>query len=50
MNIPAFPRSPFSIALSVVVVSADSGTVLRDCARRLLASSVSLELIVVDNG
>lgn len=50
VNTPAFPRSPFSIALSVVVVSADSGAVLRDCARRLLASSLSLELIVVDNG
>ena len=43
------PRSPFSLALSVIVVAADSGPSLRECVRRLLASSVALELILVDN-
>ncbi|OOG48095.1 glycosyl transferase family 2 [Rhodanobacter sp. C01] len=45
----ANPRSPFSLALSVIVVSADSGPALRECVRQLLASSQSLELILVDN-
>jgi N-acetylglucosaminyl-diphospho-decaprenol L-rhamnosyltransferase len=43
------PRSPFSLALSVIVVSADSGQTLRDCVRQVLASTLSLELILVDN-
>lgn len=42
-------RSPFSLALSVIVVSADSGPALRDCVRSVLASSVPLELILIDN-
>ncbi|WP_174575037.1 glycosyltransferase family 2 protein [Rhodanobacter sp. C01] len=49
MDISANPRSPFSLALSVIVVSADSGPALRECVRQLLASSQSLELILVDN-
>ncbi|OOG60370.1 glycosyltransferase family 2 protein [Rhodanobacter sp. C03] len=42
-------HSPFSLALSVIVVSADSGPTLRACVRQLLASSLSLELILIDN-
>ncbi|MEO8811061.1 MAG: glycosyltransferase family 2 protein, partial [Rhodanobacter sp.] len=42
-------RSPFSLALSVIVVSADSGPALRDCVRSVLASNVPLELILIDN-
>jgi len=44
-----FPRSPFSLALSVIVVSADSGPSLRECVGRLLTSRISLEVILVDN-
>jgi N-acetylglucosaminyl-diphospho-decaprenol L-rhamnosyltransferase len=49
MDISGFPRSPFSLALSVIVVSADSGPSLRECVRRLLTSTLSMELILVDN-
>lgn len=42
-------RSPFSLALSVIVVSADSGPALRECVRSVLSSSLPLELILVDN-
>jgi N-acetylglucosaminyl-diphospho-decaprenol L-rhamnosyltransferase len=42
-------RSPFSLALSVIVVSADSGPALRECVRSVLASPLSLELILADN-
>lgn len=49
MDISAYSRSPFSLALSVIVVSADSGPSLRECVRRVLASTLSLELILVDN-
>ncbi|MGH8156792.1 MAG: glycosyltransferase family 2 protein [Rhodanobacter sp.] len=49
MNSSARQDSPFSLALSVIVVSADSGPALRECVRQLLASSLSLELILVDN-
>lgn len=49
MDTPAYPRSPFSLALSVIVVSADSGSTLRECVRQLLACSLSLEVILVDN-
>ena len=49
MDTSASPRSPFSLALSVIVVSADSGPALRECVRCVLASTVSLELILVDN-
>lgn len=49
MDTSAYPRSPFSLALSVIVVSADSGASLRDCVRQLLASDTPLELILVDN-
>jgi GT2 family glycosyltransferase len=44
-----FNCSPFSLALSVIVVSADSGPTLRECVRSVLASSLSLELILIDN-
>ncbi|WP_460878463.1 glycosyltransferase family 2 protein [Rhodanobacter koreensis] len=49
MDSSAYQRSPFSLALSVIVVSADSGPALRECVRQLLASSLSLELILIDN-
>ncbi|HUW53384.1 MAG TPA: glycosyltransferase family 2 protein [Rhodanobacter sp.] len=49
MKDPAVLRSPFSLALSVIVVSADSGPSLRECVSRLLASRISLEVILVDN-
>ena len=49
MNISPNHRSPFSLALSVIVVSADSGPALRECVSSVLASSLSLELILVDN-
>ncbi len=42
-------RSPFSLALSVIVVSADSGPALRDCVHEVLASHLPLELILFDN-
>jgi N-acetylglucosaminyl-diphospho-decaprenol L-rhamnosyltransferase len=49
VDISLLHRSPFSLALSVIVVSADSGAVLHDCVREVLASSLSLELILFDN-
>jgi hypothetical protein len=49
MDISAYPRSPFSLVLSVIVVSADSGPSLRECVRRLLSSELPMELILVDN-
>ena len=49
MDSSAHQDSPFSLALSVIVVSADSGPALRECVRQLLASNLSLELILVDN-
>ncbi|KZC25020.1 glycosyl transferase family 2 [Rhodanobacter thiooxydans] len=49
MSTPASQRSPFAPALSVVVVSADSGPSLRECVRSVLASTLALELILVDN-
>jgi len=42
-------HSPFSLALSVIVVSADSGVALRDCVNSVLRSTLSLELILIDN-
>jgi GT2 family glycosyltransferase len=50
VNTSAFPRSPFALLLSVIVVSADSGPSLRECIRRLLTSDMSLEVLLVDNG
>ena len=49
VNTSAYSRSPFSLALSVIVVSADSGPSLRECVRCVLASTLSLELILIDN-
>lgn len=42
-------HSPFSLALSVIVVAADSGPELRECVRLILACNLSLELILIDN-
>jgi GT2 family glycosyltransferase len=36
-------------AASIVIISADSGAGLRECVARALASSVSVEVILVDN-
>jgi N-acetylglucosaminyl-diphospho-decaprenol L-rhamnosyltransferase len=47
---PPPPQQRSIPTVSVVVVSADSGQMLRECARRILASTVPMELIVVDNG
>jgi hypothetical protein len=49
VNTSNFPRSPFALLLSVIVVSADSGPQLRECIRRVLASDVSLEVLLIDN-
>jgi GT2 family glycosyltransferase len=49
VSIPANHRSPFSLALSVIVVSADSGPALRECVRCVLAGTLSMELILIDN-
>lgn len=49
METAALHRPSFSLALSVIVVSADSGHALRDCVDQLLASALSLEVILVDN-
>ncbi|HEV2681186.1 MAG TPA: glycosyltransferase family 2 protein [Rhodanobacter sp.] len=49
MDTSAYHHSPFSLELSVIVVSADSGSALRECVRTVLASTVPLELILVDN-
>src|SRR6187551_2260189 len=34
---------------SIIIVAADSGVPLRECAARALASSVPVELVLVDN-
>ncbi|UGB38689.1 glycosyltransferase family 2 protein [Frateuria soli] len=39
-----------ALPVSVIVVCADSGPSLRDCAQRALDSAVPLELILIDNG
>lgn len=49
METSEHPRSPFSLALSVIVVAADSGPMLRECVRLILSSNLSLELILIDN-
>ncbi len=49
MDSQDFQPSPFSLALSVIVVAADSGSELRECVRLILACSLPLELILVDN-
>lgn len=38
-----------SLALSVIVVSADSGPSLRDCVNSVLACTMPLELLLIDN-
>ncbi|TAN05177.1 MAG: glycosyltransferase family 2 protein [Rhodanobacteraceae bacterium] len=37
-------------AVSIVIVAADSGASLRECVGRALASSVAVDLVIVDNG
>ncbi|HWU77952.1 MAG TPA: glycosyltransferase family 2 protein [Rhodanobacter sp.] len=49
MDTSDYHRSPFSLALSVIVVAADSGPMLRECIRMVLACELSLELILIDN-
>lgn len=49
MNISSSSRLPFSLALTVVVVAADSGPSVHECLARVLANDLSLELILVDN-
>jgi GT2 family glycosyltransferase len=39
-----------SSPVSVLIVAADSGASLRECVARVLASSVPVEVVVVDNG
>jgi N-acetylglucosaminyl-diphospho-decaprenol L-rhamnosyltransferase len=38
-----------ALPLSVIVVCADSGALLRECVQRVLDSELSLELILIDN-
>jgi GT2 family glycosyltransferase len=47
---PVSPFNPVVPELSVIVVAADSGASLRDCVRAVLAWSVPLELLLIDNG
>ena len=47
---PVSPFNPVVPQLSVIVVAADSGASLRDCVRAVLAWSVPLELLLIDNG
>ncbi|HZX71430.1 MAG TPA: glycosyltransferase family 2 protein [Rhodanobacter sp.] len=44
-----YPHSPYLPALSVIMVAADSGSELRESVRLILACSLPLELILVDN-
>jgi GT2 family glycosyltransferase len=49
VNTNASPSLSSVLPVSVIVVAADSGPTLRDCARRVLACDTPLELILVDN-
>jgi N-acetylglucosaminyl-diphospho-decaprenol L-rhamnosyltransferase len=49
VNTNAAPSLSALIPVSIVVVAADSGPSLRDCARRVLTCEVPLEFILVDN-
>ncbi|GLQ92354.1 glycosyltransferase family 2 protein [Dyella acidisoli] len=40
---------PFQLQLSVIIVSADSGPSLRDCVKSVLACTIPLELLLIDN-
>lgn len=42
-------RYPFTLDFSILVVAADSGVGLKECIRRLMATSLSMEVILVDN-
>jgi GT2 family glycosyltransferase len=46
-DMPAF--DPSHTQLSVIIVSADSGPSLRDCVKSVLACTVPLELLLIDN-
>ncbi len=46
---PVSSFSPIVPSLSVIVVAADSGASLRECARAVLAWSIPLELLLIDN-
>ena len=47
---PVSSFNPVVPELSVIVVAADSGASLRDCVRAVLAWSMPLELLLIDNG
>jgi N-acetylglucosaminyl-diphospho-decaprenol L-rhamnosyltransferase len=49
VNTNASPSLSSVLPVSVIVVAADSGPSLRDCARRVLACDTPLEFILVDN-
>lgn len=49
VNTQTAPDLSSVLPVSVIVVAADSGPSLRDCVRRVLACSVPLEMILVDN-
>lgn len=49
MDNAASLHSPFAVELTVVVVCADSGPALRECVRSVLANTVPLQLILIDN-
>ena len=48
VSTPSFPAGAFP-AVSIIVVSADSGASVRECARRALACNVPLQFILLDN-
>lgn len=50
MVMPVSPFKPVVPELSVIVVAADSGASLRECVRSVLALSMPLELLLIDNG
>ncbi len=50
MTLAVSPFKPVVPDVSVIVVAADSGASLRACVRAMLACSVPLELLLIDNG
>jgi GT2 family glycosyltransferase len=53
VTVPVLPVSTFNKVapiVSVIVVAADSGEGLRECVRGVLAWSLPLELLLIDNG
>ena len=51
VNTDVYPqiRSPFKLDFSILVVAADSGPGLKECIRRVMATSLSMEVILLDN-